>query len=426
MSAEQPIATIPQISTRTQIMPRSSIRRIFNAVVEVQAKGGTVIPLHIGDPDFDLPERIGKGIAAAIANKHTHYSPVPGIPQLRQAIAKHMAVKLGLPAAAAGEQTDERLTWQHIACAQGATQGLHSNLLLCVNEGERILFPQVHFPNCLQQCVLNGIITDLYPMDGRFQPKLDELEGCIQPGTRAILINSPSNPTGAMFPPETIERMYQLAVKHNLWIISDEAYVDYVFHGEYLSPLQIDWKLPAAQRRVLGVFSFSKSYASTGLRMGWTVCPRRQISLDLALLNEPLTGSLTTPLQWGLVEAFAEDDIAARRESLAVRNELAAKILCEHGFQVKPVAGGMFYFLDISSTGLNGDEFADQLLAEENVAVVPGSGFGLTPTVKPDGRWTFASNDLATRCIRLCFGLPAELLAEGVERMARFIARHSK
>ena len=411
---------------RTQIMPRSSIRRIFNAVVEVKAKGGEVIPLHIGDPDFDMPERIGKGIAAAITNKHTHYSPVPGIPPLRQAIAKNISIKLGLPLADGLEPTEDALTWLHIACAQGATQGLHSNILLCVNEGERILFPEVHFPNCLQQCVLNGIITDLYPMDERFQPKLDQLESCIKPDTRAILINSPSNPTGAMFPPATIELMYEIAAKHNLWIISDEAYVDYVFHGEYLSPVQVDWRQPAEQRRVLGVFSFSKSYASTGLRMGWTVCPRIQHANDIALINEPLTGSLTTPLQWGLIEAFAEDDIQVRRESLSVRNELAAKILCEHGFTVEPVAGGMFYFLDISRTGLDGDQFADQLLAEEHVAVVPGSGFGLQPHPNSDGYWTFTNNELASRCIRLCFALPAELLQEGVERIARFIARHEK
>jgi aspartate aminotransferase len=411
---------------RTAIMPRSSIRRIFNAVVEVQMKGGTVIPLHIGDPDFDMPERIAQGITKALANKQTHYSPVPGIPPLRQAIARHMAAKLGLPLAKDLEPTDEALSWLHIACAQGATQGLHSNVLLCVNEGDEILFPQVHFPNCMQQCVLNGIVTRLYPMDERFQPKLDQLEDYVTDKTRAILINSPSNPTGAMFPPATIERMYDFAVKHNLWLISDEAYVDFVYRGEYLSPLQLDWKLPAEQRRVLGVFSFSKSYATTGLRMGWTVCPRLETAQQLALLNEPLTGSLTTPLQWGLVEALALDDTDERRASLAKRNDLAAGILCKHGFEVQPAAGGMFYFLDISRTGMGGDEFADKLLAEESVAVVPGSGFGLTPHIDAGGHWTFTSNDLASRCIRLCFGLPAELLTEGVERMGRFIARHSK
>jgi aspartate/methionine/tyrosine aminotransferase len=141
-------------------------------------------------------------------------------------------------------------------------------------------------------------------------------------------------------------------------------------------------------------------------------------------MNEPLVGSLTTPLQFGMAAALEQDDPAPRRASLAKRRIAAAEILNASGFNVEPVAGGMFYFLDISATGMDGDEFADALLAEEHVAVVPGSGFGLAPEYQPDGRVVFEPNDLARRCVRLCFGVPEELLAEGVKRMAAFIKRH--
>jgi len=147
---------------------------------------------------------------------------------------------------------------------------------------------------------------------------------------------------------------------------------------------------------------------------------------ELALLNEPLTGSLTTPIQFGMIAALKDDDTADRRQSLRTRSIKAAQILNENGFSVEPVKGGMFYFLDISVTGMDGDAFADALLAEEHVAVVPGSGFGLEVSSAPGEPLEFAPNDLASRCIRLCFGVPEELLLEGVKRIAAFIARHSK
>ena len=417
----QPLAT-PTFSTRAAEMPRSSIRRIFNAVQAVKATGASVIPLHIGDPDFDLPERVQQAVTRAMAEGHTHYSPMPGIPPLRDAIAAHMTKRLGLPL----QKTDpagepDELDRNRIVCSQGATQALSANLHMTCDSGDSILFPAAYFPNYIQQTTLAGVTPRLYPMTPEFQPRLDELEALIDGTTRAILINTPSNPTGALFPPETIRGIYEIARRHNLWIVSDEAYFDYVFAGEYLSPVKLDWEYPVAERRVLGVFSFSKSFAATGMRMGYTICPRPEVAEQLALLNEPLTGSLTTPVQFGMIAALADDDTEVRRKSLHERSIKAAQVLNENGFHVEPVKGGMFYFLDISVTGMDGDQFADALLAEERVAVVPGSGFGLEET---GGDPRFVPNDLARRCIRLCFGLPEELLLEGVHRIAAFIARH--
>jgi len=407
-------------------MPRSSIRRIFNAAKELMARGETVIPLHIGDPDFDMPERIIEGVTKAMRAGETHYSPVPGIPQLRQAIAEHVAKRFGLPFTGETDPEADVMSMQRITCSQGATQALNGGLQLTCDRGDSILLPMVHFPNYIQQTTLAGVRPRLYPMDEQFQPVLESLDDLCDHSTRAILINSPSNPTGALFPPDTIRELYEFAIRHNLWIISDEAYVDYVYEGEYLSPLAVDWELPQDKRRVLAVFSFSKSFAATGMRMGWTVCPRADIAAQLGLMTEPLTGSLTTPNQYGMLAALTEDDCYLRRESLDQRRLVAAQILNENGFDVKPVAGGMFYFLDISATGLNGDEFADKFLAEEHVAVVPGSGFGLEPTYHDDGSILFSPNELAARCVRLCFGVPEAKLIEGVKRMARFIAKHTE
>jgi len=417
---------VPKQSARAQDMPSSSIRQMFKAVERIRDGGEEVIPLHIGDPDFPLPSRITAAVNSAMALGRTHYSPAAGIERLREAAARHSAGRLGLPFTAAPALAPAALSPQHVVCSQGATHALNACLQLACNIGDTILLPEVHFPNYLQQAALAGVRARLYPLDAHFQPRLDALEQTLDDSVRALLINTPGNPAGALFAPDTIRALYDFARRHNLWIISDEAYIDYVYHGEHLSPLQVDWEQSSEQRRVLGVFSFSKSYAATGLRCGWTLCPYVGAARRLGLMNEPLIGCMSTPLQWGMVAALAEDDTAGRRASLNDRRLLAAEVLNDHGFEVRPVDGGMFYFVDISATGLSSDEFADALLAEEHVAVVPGSGFGLQPRYGDDGRLEFTASPLAARHVRICFAIDPELLADGLSRLARFIRRHSR
>jgi len=410
-------------------MPRSSIRRLFNAAKALEAQGVDVYRLDIGDPDFTMPDRMSEAISAALARGETHYSPMPGIPELRAAIAAHASrqieVMLSPAEAARGKQRTGKQLFDaaQVVASQGATQALNACMQLCCERGGGVLLPAVYFPNYIQQIALAGIDARFYQLDERFQPRLSELEGLATPKLCALLINTPSNPTGALFPPATVRALYDFAREHNLWIISDEAYWDFVFEGEHLSPLAVDLEYPEAERRVLAIFSFSKSYAATGLRMGYTVTPREDVAAQLGLLNEPLTGSLTTPLQWGMLAALEIDDAGERRESLHGRRQLACDILRHSGFDVKPPAGGLFYFIDVSATGLDADAFADALLAEEHVAVVPGSGFGLVPKRDAQGRLSFTPNELARRCVRICFAVPEARLREGVARMASFIAR---
>ncbi len=395
-----------EVSQRAREMPRSSIRRLFNAARALEASGREVIRLDIGDPDFALPGRIAEGIREALGGGHTHYSPMPGIRPLREAVVRHLRDRKGVSCPA-----DE------VVVCQGATQALHAATLLTCDPGDTMLVPQIYWPNVMQQLTLTGVRPRFYPLGDDFQPRLEALDGLDLSGARSILINSPGNPTGALFPPETVRALHRFAAEHDLWIVSDEAYTDYVFDGPHLSPLELDRTLPAEQRRVIGVFSFSKSFAATGLRMGWTVSPTAAAAAAMAFLNEPLTGSLTTPLQWGMVRALEEDDTAARRDSLRRRRDLAARLLDEAGVETPLPAGGLFFFVDIGVTGLTGDEFADRLLAEQGVAVVPGSGFGLRPAAKGG----YEPDPLADRCVRLCFAVASESLEEGVRRFGKMM-----
>ncbi|HSR70053.1 MAG TPA: pyridoxal phosphate-dependent aminotransferase [Acidobacteriota bacterium] len=404
----------PSLSNRALDLPRSSIRRLFNAAKALEAQGHEVYRLDIGDPDFEMPPRIGDAVTQALREGETHYSPTFGIPPLRGAIARHLRRR--------GLDVDD----SRIVCSQGATQALHAAVLSVCDAGRSVLYPQCYFPNYMQQAALTGVRPLFYPLDDEFQPILGRLEDIRDERLQAILINSPSNPTGAVFPADTIRRLYDFARRRGLWIISDEAYVDFVFKGETLSPLQIDLQADPEERRVLAVYSFSKSFAVTGLRMGWTVAPNPEVALSLATVNEPLTGCLTTPLQWGMVAALSQDDSGERRRQLAGRLQLALEILRAEGLRVRAPHGGMFFFMDVSATGMDGDTFADRLLEEERVAVVPGSGFALVPDSDCHGRLTFKPHARASFCIRFCFAVPEERLRGGLRRLASFINRHSE
>ncbi|MCB1220495.1 MAG: pyridoxal phosphate-dependent aminotransferase [Planctomycetales bacterium] len=412
--APQQSGTGPELSTRASVMPRSSIRRLFTSAFALSSEGVKVYGLHIGDPDFDMPQRIADGVSDAIAAGHTHYSPMAGIPALRDAIVSHRQRRMGI-----------EIPRNRVIVSQGATQALNSSLQLCVDSGQRVLFPMIYFPNYIQQSTLAGVEVDPYELDESFQPVLEKLEQQVTPDTRAMLINTPSNPTGVLFPPETVRALYDFARRHNLWVISDEAYSDFVYRGEYLSPLSIDWEYPEEERRVIAVYSFSKSYAATGLRMGYMLAPNDSAAFRLELMNEPLTGSLTTPLQYAMVRALEVDDTAERRDALLERWQLAGELLAGCGLKFASPDGGLFYFIDISPTGMDGDTFADRLLAEEHVAVVPGSGFGLVGSRDAAGTLAFTPNALAARCVRVSFAAPRADMEEGVKRLVAFIRRNS-
>ena len=413
-SAPQHPHDSPALSIRATVMPRSSIRRLFTSAFALKSEGVKVYGLHIGDPDFAMPQRIADGLSEAVAAGHTHYSPMAGIPALREAIRAHRQKRMGID-----------IPLNRVIVSQGATQALNSSMQLCVDSGNHVIFPMIYFPNYIQQSTLAGINVDFYELDNGFQPYLDRLDSLLRPTTRAILINTPSNPTGVLFPPQTVRALYDFARRHDLWLISDEAYGDFVYRGEYLSPLSIDWEYPEEERRVIAIYSFSKSYAATGLRMGYMIAPNDNAAFRLELMNEPLTGSLTTPLQYAMVQALAVDDTATRCEDLRARWQLAGALLGDSGLNFAQPDGGLFYFIDISPTGMDGDEFADRLLAEEHVAVVPGSGFGLVGSHDAAGNPCFAPNALAARCVRVSFAAPKEDLEEGVKRLVGFIKRNS-
>jgi aspartate aminotransferase len=417
---------MPKFSRRSEQIPFSPIRTMFRLADEMErAGGGPVFRLHVGDPDFTPPPHVVEASCDALKKGKTHYAPSVGLEELRTALAEKARARNGLSAAT-----------EQVIVTPGSTQALYASMALMLGPGDEMLLPEIYWPNYIQQVLLIGARPRFYPFGRGFQPELDRIREQITPKTRAILINSPSNPTGAVFPDSTLRALYDLAVEHDLWILSDEAYEDYIFGGSHHSPGSFESDLPEEKRRVFTLYTFSKSYAMTGLRVGYIVAPSTRAGNMLRKVQEPLVASGGTPIQWGALAALGAGEDAGidrMRDTYRRRRDLTMSILGPAGLADYEPEGAFYIMADISSTGLTGDEFALRLLKEERVAVAPGSGFALVPEFGPDGTMLdeptpsgapeFASHPDARYRVRIAFCVSDEQLKEGLERMVRLVGR---
>jgi aspartate aminotransferase len=417
---------MPQPSRRSQLIPFSPIRTMFRLADEMErAGGGPVYRLHVGDPDFAPPAAVVEATAEALRTGKTHYAPTAGVQELRVAIAGKARARNGLAA-----------TTEQIIITPGSTQALFATLEILFERGDEVLVPEIYWPNYVQEVLLLGGRPVFYPLGAGYQPELGALRGLITPKTRAIMINSPSNPTGAVFPEATLRAMYEFARDHDLWVLSDEAYEDFVFSGAHVSVGSFEAALPEEKRRVFTLFTFSKSYAMTGLRLGSIVAPTLYTATLLRKCQEPLVASAGMPIQWGALAAMAESEragVAKMRDAYRRRRDLALEILGPAGMADYTPEGAFYIMADTSGTGMTGEEFAVSLLNEERVAVAPGAGFAILPRFhadgspvaepSPSGAPEYPTNPKAGHRVRIAFCVSDEELREGLTRMVRFASK---
>jgi aspartate aminotransferase len=417
---------MPHPSLRTSLIPFSPIRTMFRMADEMErAGGGPIFRLHVGDPDFRPPESVIEATSAALREGKTHYAATAGLHELRVALAEKVRDSNGIAA-----------TTEHVIITPGSTQALFATLEVIFGVGEEILVPEVYWPNYVQEVMLLGGRPVFYPLRAGYQPDVAAARKLITPKTRGILLNSPSNPTGAVFPEATIRAFWEMAREKDLWILSDEAYEDFVFRGAHVSAASFERDLPEAERRVFSLFTFSKSFAMTGLRLGYVAAPTLATATILRKCQEPLVASSGMPIQWGALPAARGDErssVDAMREVYRRRRDLALEILKPAGLADYEPDGAFYIMADVSSTGLTGDEFAEALLREERVAVAPGVGFAMQPEFHPDGlpRATpaasgapsYPANPKARHRVRVAFCVSDEELREGLTRMVRFAER---
>ncbi|HUK00555.1 MAG TPA: pyridoxal phosphate-dependent aminotransferase [Stellaceae bacterium] len=336
----------------------------FDAVRQ-RGAGRRVILLTVGDPDQHAPEAAVEATIAALQQGRTGYSPILGFPELRAAIAARVERRSGVPCAA-----------ENVAVVPGTQAGLYAALQCLAGPGDEVVAFEPTYATYEAVVGAAGarlVTAPLRPETG-FHPDLAVLAEAVTPRTRVLWINSPHNPTGAVFTPAEIEAIAALARRHDLWLLSDEVYEDLAFARPHLSPRS----LPGMAERTVVVSSLSKSHAMPGFRLGWVVGPAALTGHLFNLLLSMLYGGPPF-IQLGALAVLERElpEASALREDYRRRAALFAGILGEAPrCRVIPPEGGMFLLLDVRGTGLSADDFARALLEEEGVATLPCDGFG--------------------------------------------------
>lgn len=376
---------MPATSPIADDVPASGIREIVNLVVE---RGGDVVRLEIGEPDFTTPVHIVEaGHQAAAAG--VGYTQSAGMLALRETIAAKLRRVNGM------DYPPERV----VVC-QGAVQGCSVVLAALLRPGDQVLVPDPGWPNYEMLVRLHGAVPVRYPLrpDNRFLPDLGEVAGLIGPRTRVLVVNTPSNPTGAVFPRQAVEGLVELAARHDLVLLADEVYEELIFEGEPANTALLD------PERVVGLYSFSKTYAMTGWRVGYVAAPA-WLAPTLWKLQEPLISCVSQVCQAAAIAALEgpQDCVAEMREAYRRRRDLVVARLADAGIPVQEPHGAFYLMLPLAP-GADGRRAALDLV-EHGVAVAPGTAFG----------------DQAADHARVSLAAGEATLAEGV---ARLVAWH--
>jgi len=372
--------------------PPSGIRRFFDIAASME----DVISLGVGEPDYATPWRIREAGIYALESGITTYTSNAGLLELREAICADLDRRHGL----SYRPADECLI------TAGVSEGLDLALRALLAPGEEVLIPEpcyVAYGPCVSLAGGTPIAVATSGVDG-FRLHADRIAAAITPKTKAILLSSPANPTGAVQAREDLAAVVDLAVQHDLYLISDEIYE----RLSYLSPHVCVAAIPGALERTILLGGFSKAYAMTGWRVGY-LCAPAPISELAGRIHQYTMLCAPHVSQLAALEALrnGESDADEMIADYDRRRRIFVKGLCEAGLDC-PEPGGAFYaFPSISSTGLSSQEFAERLLYDEHVAVVPGDVFG------PSGEGY----------VRCCYATALSELEEALVRIERFLGK---
>ncbi len=381
------------ISHRVQSVPPSGIRRFF----DIAATMKDVISLGIGEPDFVTPKPILEAGVASLRRGETQYTSNSGILEFRQALSGHLNKLYGV---SYDPETELLIT-------VGVSEALYLALTALLDPGDEVIVPQPCFVAYTAEVVFAGgtpapIGTQV---ENDFQVTAEEIERAITPKTKALLIGYPNNPTGAVMTRENLMQIAQLAEKYDLAVISDEIYDRLVYGFEHVCfPT-----LPNMRQRTILLGGFSKDYAMTGWRLGYAAAPPELLAAMRKIHQYTIMSAPTTAQVAGM-EALANGDkhVQAMVAEYDRRRKLLVNGLNTLGLDCFEPKGAFYAFPSVAKSGMDENHFAEALLQEERVAVVPGSAFG----------------ESGAGFVRLCYATAYEKIEEALNRMERFMRRH--
>ncbi len=380
-------------SARVASVPPSGIRRFFDIAATME----DVISLGIGEPDFVTPEPIVLAGIASLARGETGYTSNSGLRELRVAIADHLRARYGL----AYDPESEVLV------TVGVSEALYLALTAILDPGDEVIIPQPCFVSYAPEVTFAGGVPVIVPttVEDAFQVTGAEIAAAVTPRTKAVLIGYPNNPTGAVMSRARLSEIAAVAQQHDLLVISDEIYDRLVYGIEHVCFAS----LPEMAERTVLLQGFSKAYAMTGWRVGYMAAPAALLGL-MRKVHQYTIMSAPTPSQYAALAALREGEPYVQRmvSEYDRRRRLIVDGLNQIGLQCFEPQGAFYAFPSVEASGMDEHEFAERLLQEERVAVVPGSAFG----------------EAGRGFVRCSYATAYEKIEQALERMQRFLRRH--
>lgn len=384
------------ISTYASALSPSLTLAVTNRAKELKAKGEQIFGIAGGEPDKDTPENIKRAAIHALEQGATKYTPSAGLPELRQAISSKL-------------KKDNSLEYSpdQICVCSGAKPAVYSALRATISPGDEVIIPSpywVSYPSMVQLCGGTPVFVETKAENG-WKITAAEFENAMTPRTKMIILNTPHNPTGAVYTEDELRAIGEVAVEEDILILSDEIY-EYLVYDE-TKHVSIGSLTPDLYKLTITINGFSKSYAMTGWRLGYSAAPDA-IAKAIRLIQDHTASNATSFAQYGAIEALTGDQsfVSDLREEYDMRRQYVYERL-KNTPKIKVVEpqGAFYFFLDMSETGMSSLQLCERLLERYKVAAVPGIAFG---------------NDHA---IRISYCTSLDVLKEALDRLEEFCRR---
>jgi aminotransferase len=381
------------VSARVQSIPSSGIRRFF----DIAATMDDVISLGVGEPDFVTPAPLVEAGIRSLQKGDTHYTSNSGIFELRQALSMHLSKRYGV-------HYDPE---EEILLTIGVSEALYLVMTAILDPGDEVIVPEPCFVSFSPEVALVGGVPKIVDtrVEDEFQVTGPAVEAAITDRTKAILLSYPNNPTGAVMSRERLLEIAALAEKYDLLVISDEIYDRLVYGIEHICFAS----LPGMHKRTVTLGGFSKDYAMTGWRLGYAAAPADILS-PMRKIHQYTIMSASTMSQVAAITALEEGEpyVEEMRAEYDRRRRLIVGGLNQLGLKTFEPRGAFYAFPSVAASGMSDEDFAEKLLTEEQVAVVPGNAFGAC----------------GTGYVRCCYATAYDKIEQALERIERFMRQH--